>query len=227
MIVYRHLSSDEVLGMINNKKYDNKTIYGFNTFHYIDNLSYKHFFVFAQHTKHYCQGEMIGEYIIPDNIIYEKGFGFYKYVDTKRNMKLYYNRMPLPEIIIKEEDFKKDYLHGIYSELNDNLKQKILYPDDNEKYNELKEEYFEIDTDSAFYIDTNYSYSDVYYEMVYQLAKKNDMDLKKVARILKNIDLHNEIKKYFEDKIDFFQEQTKKYVKEIEYQRLELNRKII
>ena len=59
----------------------------------------------------------------------------------------------------------------------------------------------------------DYLYADIYYEMVYQLAKKNDMDLEKVAKILKNVDLYEEIRKFYEDNINFFYEQSRQYVK--------------
>ena len=53
---------------------------------------------------------------------------------------------------------------------------------------------------------------EIYNWSIYQLAKKNDMNLKKVAHLLKKVNLHEEIKKYFEDNIDFFHEQTKEYI---------------
>lgn len=211
MIVYRCLKSDEILGMINNKKYDHNTIYGQNTFHYEKDCFYKHFFVFAQHTKNYAVGDIIGEYIIPNDIIYEYGFGFYSGVKTMRNNKLFNWYIPLPEIIIREEDFRNEYLHSVNKELNGWLEQKKLYPNDNIKYNEPVEEYFKGNPNLMGY--TDYSYSDIYYEMVYQLAIKNDMNLNKVAYLLKNVDLHNEIKKYFENNIDFFHNQTNEYIK--------------
>lgn len=211
MIVYRCLQSAEILQMINNKKYDYNTIYGQNTFHYEAGCSYKHFFVFAQHTENYARSAIIGEYIIPNDIIYEYGFGLYSGVKTARNDKLFHYYMPLPEIIIKKEDFKKEYLHSVNKELNGWLEQKKLYPNDNEKYNEPNEEFLISNPDWIGY--TSYSYSDIYYEMVYQLAKKNDMNLNKVAYLLKDVDLHEEIKKYFENNIDFFHNQTKEYIK--------------
>ena len=211
MIVYRCLTSNEILSMINNIKYDNNTIYGENTFHYEEGCSYKHFFVFAQHTKNYSKHNIIGQYIIPNDIIYEHGFGFYGNIKTMRNNKLYYYYMPLPEIIIKEEDFKKEYLYSVNTEIDGYFGQKKLYFDGNKKYNEPSEEYFRGDPNYIGY--TDYSYSDIYYEMVYQLAKKYDMNLKKVTHLLKDVDLHEEIKKYFEDNIDLFHKQTKEYIK--------------
>lgn len=211
MIVYRCLESNEILGMINDKKYDHYTIYGQNTFQYEKGCSYKHFFVFAQHTKNYAKNYLIGEYIIPNNIIYEYGFGFYSDVKTTRNDKLFHWYMPLPEIIIKEEDFKKEYLNSVNKDLNGLLEQKILYSNDNKKYNEPTEEFFRGNPNYIGY--TDYSYSDIYYEMVYQLAKKNDMNLYKVAYLLKDVNLHEEIKKYFENNIEFFYKQTNEYIK--------------
>lgn len=211
MIVYRCLTSNEIIGMINDIKYDNNTIYGENTFHYEKDISYKHFFVFAGHTRFYNRSEIVGEYIIPNEIIAEQGFGFYGGVKTMRNDKLYGWYTPLPEIIIKEEDFKKEYLYKVTKELNGYFETKRLDFNDNDKYNEPTEEYFRGDPNSIGYLD--YSYAEIYYEMVYQLAKKNDMNLNKVAQLLVNTNLHEEVKKYYENNRDFFENQTKEYVK--------------
>lgn len=55
MIVYRCLTSEEIIGMINNKKVDYPIRYGENTFNYEKDCEYKHFFVFVQHTKKYVK----------------------------------------------------------------------------------------------------------------------------------------------------------------------------
>ena len=197
--------------MINNSQFNNHTIKGQNTFNYDDDTQYRHFFVFAQHASYYKKQKnypIIGEYIIPNEIIEQHGFGFYSNVETMRNDKLYGYYMPIPEIIIKEQDFRKEYLYKLKDWFNDCKK---LDKNDNEKYSEPLEEYFHGDPNSTGYLD--YSYADVYYEMVYQLAKKYNMDLKEVTNLLKNIDLHEEIKNYYKSNIKFFEKQTKKYVK--------------
>lgn len=211
MIVYRCLTSEEILGMINNKKIDYPIRYGENTFNYEKNCEYKHFFVFVQHTKKYSNSSVIGEYIIPNDIIDQYGFGFYGGVKTSRNDKLFGYYTPLPEIVVKEENLKKDYLHRVSSCIDGWMEQKILYDGSNNTYNEPTEKYFRGIPDWIGY--TDYSYSDIYYEMVYQLAKKNNMNLYKVVKLLENVDLHTEIKNYYEENKKFFYKQTKKYVK--------------
>ena len=216
MIVYRCLTSSEIISMINGNDYNKALIKGCNTFNYDNDIFYKHFFIFANHADYFKKEKgksypCIGQYIIPDDKIIEKGFGYYSSVKTMRNDKLYHWYMPLPEIIIKKDDFKNNYLYKIESDLYSDFVTNKLNDGDNKKYNEPIIDYFRSDPNSIGYLD--YSYADVYYEMVYQLAKKNDMDLKKVAKILKNVDLYEEIRKFYEDNINFFYEQSKQYVK--------------
>ena len=216
MIVYRCLTSCEIISMINGSDYNKSLIKGCNTFNYDNDIFYKHFFIFANHADYFKKEKgksypCIGQYIIPDDKIIEKGFGYYSSVKTMRNDKLYHWYMPLPEIIIKKDDFKNNYLYKIESDLYSDFVTNKLNDGDNKKYNEPIIDYFRSDPNSIGYLD--YSYADVYYEMVYQLAKKNDMNLEKVADILKRIDIYEEIKKYFENNIDFFHKQTKEYVK--------------
>ena len=216
MIVYRCLTSSEIISMINGSDYNKALIKGCNTFNYDNDIFYKHFFIFANHANYFKKEKgkpypCIGQYIIPDDKIIEKGFGYYSSVKTMRNDKLYHWYMPLPEIIIKKDDFKNSYLYKIESDLYSDFVTNKLNDGDNKKYNEPIIDYFRGDPNSIGYLD--YSYADVYYEMVYQLAKKNDMNLEKVADILKRIDIYEEIRKYFENNIDFFHKQTKEYVK--------------
>ncbi len=62
----------------------------------------------------------------------------------------------------------------------------------------------------------------IYYEMTFQLANKNDMNMYKVAELLKNMNLHYNIQKYFENNTELFEKQTKKYLKakKLAYKRL-------
>lgn len=218
MIVYRCLTSDEIIGMINNKEYTNQSIKGENTFSYINGVYYKHFFIFAEHADYYRKRNksiypVIGEFIIPKEIIKEQGFGYYGGVTTMRNDSLSSYYMPLPEIIIDMNDFKNEYLYKIESELYSDFITKKLNGDDNEKYNKLMEQYYSSSTGThglTGYLD--YSYADIYYEMVYQLAKSNNMNLGVVAKMLERVNLHNEIEEYFENNISLFKEQTSRYL---------------
>ena len=116
--------------------------------------------------------------------------------------------MPLPEIIIESKDFKKEYLYKLSNWFGDCKK---LANNDNEKYNEPLEESFHEGPYTSGYLD--YSYADIHYEMVYQLAKMYDMNLYHVAKLLKDIDLHEKIKTYYESNTTFFEKQTKEYQK--------------
>ena len=221
MIVYRCLTSKEITGMINNTN-DNKAalVKGENTFHYEQGVSYKHFFVFADHADYFREAHqkacpVIGQYVIPNDIIKETGFGFYGGVETMRNNGLFGWYAPLPEVIISTDDFKNDYLYKIESDLYSDFVTKRLDDEDNKKFNEPIEEEFLYDGRGKHgmcgYLD--YSYGDVYYEMIYQLAKKNHMNMYKVAELLKNTDFHEEIQKYFEENAKLFERQTKKFLK--------------
>lgn len=236
MIVYRCLTSNEILGMIQDNIYVSiNTNKGENTFKYKEDKKYKHFFVYAEHADYYkkCNRQkypVIGQYVIPNEIIEQQGFGFYGGVTTMRNDGLYGYYAPLPEVIINQSDFKSEFLYKLESELYSDFITKKLdrlesnfsdlinlnsSDNENEKYNEPMEEYF-LPYEKGLhgrsgYLD--YSYADVYYEMIYQLAQKNDMNLYKVAQILKNIDLHYEIEEYFQKNAIFFEIQTKKYLK--------------
>ncbi len=220
MIVYRCLTSKEIITMINNHNYQKALIKGENTFHYEPGISYKHFFIFADHAEYFRKENKIsypavGQFVIPNNIIKENGFGFYGGVKTMRNDKLYGYYVPLPEIIISNVDFKNSYLYKIESELYSDFIQKSLDGDDNVRFNEPKENYFIYNGKGTHgitgYLD--YSYADVYYEMIFQLAKENNMNMNKVAELLKNINLYDEIQTYFENNAKHFEKQTKKYLK--------------
>ena len=212
MIVYRCLRSNEILSMINNQEFNNKHVrMGKNTFHYEKNVKYKHFFVYAAHARFYKEqisAPVIGEFIIPNEIIDQQGYGFYSEVETMRNDRLYHWYMPLPEIIIKEKDFKKEYLYKVNDWFHNN---KLLDNNDNEKYNEPTEIYSNGEIYSHSY--TDYSYPDIYYEMVYQLFKSHNMDEDEVVKILLKMNLHTDVIKYYEENKSFFEEQTKQYIK--------------
>ena len=95
MIVYRCLTSSEIISMINGSDYNEALIKGCNTFNYDNDFFYKHFFIFANHADYFKKEKgkpypCIGQYIIPDNKIIEKGFGYYSNVKTMRNDKLYH-----------------------------------------------------------------------------------------------------------------------------------------
>lgn len=209
MIVFRGLNNVELLNMINNTDIKSNHQKGKNTFKY-DNAPYKHFFLFSDHVKFYRNNNLvIGEYVIPNNIIQQKGFGFYSMVHTTRNMKLYGYNIPLPEIIIKEEDFKKEYLYKLSNDNEESFTIKKLDNNDNEKLNEKEENYFG-DIDNPY---SRYSYAEVYYELLCELSKRNKWDMSKVTSILQKIDLVKEIENYYIDNKDILIQNKKEYFK--------------
>lgn len=72
MIVYRCLTSSEIISMINGSDCNKALVKGCNTFNYDNDICYKHFFIFANHANYYKK-EMgkpypcIGQYVIPDD----------------------------------------------------------------------------------------------------------------------------------------------------------------
>lgn len=214
MIVYRCITQGELMAMIHDQEYDTAIVKGENTLEYEKGVSYKHFFMFGNHAEYFRKNKgyhFVGQYVIPNELIAGKGFGFYGNVKTMRNKKLYGYYMPLPEVIVKKEDFKKEYLYCILPEVYAYYTENRLNDDDNKKFNEPIIKDFSLDGEGLSYLD--YSYTDIYYEMVYQIAKQHDMDLKKVAGLLKDIDLYEKIREYYANNTDLFREQTRLYVK--------------
>ena len=130
-----------------------------------------------------------------------------------RNNKLYNYYAPLPEVIISNTDFQNSYLYKIESEIYSDFTKKKLDNNDNIKFNEPIEDYFMYNGKNDIIGYLNYSYADIYYEMIFQLAKQNDMNMYKVTNLLKNLNLHEEIPKYFENNTKLFEKQTKRYLK--------------
>ena len=110
MILYRVMSSEELKELmgIEASKCERSTYCGNNTFIYERNTEYMHFFKYAEHAKDYLYkfGVIIAKFNIPDEIIDQKGFGFYN------------SDIPvLPEYIIKKENFDINYIVDFKSSL--------------------------------------------------------------------------------------------------------------
>lgn len=218
MIVYRCLTSDEIISSIKGVAHRNSPVRGFNTFKYNSYVSYKHFFLFAEHADYFRNRNertypCIGQYIIPNESVAEKGFGFYDGVKTIQNDSLYHYSIPLPEIIIDNRNYSSDYLYKLESNLYDDFIIKKLNGSDNEKYSEKMEEYQRVRIFGFGYF--KYSYADIYYEIVWRLAQKYNMDLKKVASALMKINLHDEIQKFYRQNQDFFKSKTKQLINDM------------
>ena len=48
-----------------------------------------------------------------------------------------------------------------------------------------------------------YSYANIYYEMIFQLARKNEMNMNKVTKLLKKLNFHNVIQRFLKTILDF------------------------
>lgn len=215
MVLFRCLSKEEIINMMHGDNKKNKIyLKGYNTFTY-DEEDYKHFFLYADHAKFFKGLDnylLIGEYIIPDEIIDQYGFGYYYGLSTRRNNTLSISDSPIPEVIIKQSNFDKKYLYNVDKSLNSEFQQKILKDDDNEKYKEEIEPYFNCPNLPLKY---RYSYAEVYYELVVNLIKKYNLNYTdEVVEYLDCKNLSEQINRYFYDNVDYFEEQTKKYIKE-------------
>ena len=79
-----------------------------NTFNYCDGIKYMHFFKFAERARKYMHqfGNRIIMCDIPDDLIDQSGYGFYKYI-TENNISI---SVPIPEYIIRRAGFKRKYI---------------------------------------------------------------------------------------------------------------------
>lgn len=203
MILFRAVTNEELLARINNNNhFEIYTIKGKNTFNYDPNIEYLHFFRFAEHAFYYKKAKRcvaVLECIIPNEIIEQYGFGFYGDVKTYKNEVLAGQYIPLPEYIIKADNFKTEYIYDINDVLYNNYIQKRLNHNDNEKYGEPIERELSLFNIAGGYDYRDFSYSEIYYEMVYTLLKTEKFDIDKVTKILLNFDLNKEILSYFEN----------------------------
>lgn len=148
MILYRAFTRKELLNMLhgNNVKI-NATIQGENTFRYDNGVDYMHFFKYAEHAFYYKNEKnviAVMECIIPDIIIEQKGFGYYGGVKTKKNSELFGYYMPLPEYIIKRDNFDMKYIYDVNNWLHPKYIRKELNGSDNEIYREAIVKYKEM-----------------------------------------------------------------------------------
>lgn len=113
MILYRVISSDEFINLranslkIRNKR--NQYSLDDNTFVYEPGVEYMHFFRYAGHAEMNKKnfGVQIIKVNIPDDLIEQHGFGFYWCCeDNIRNV------VPLPECIIKRENFDVKFIEN-------------------------------------------------------------------------------------------------------------------
>ena len=187
-VVYRCLSGNEVLDMINpsNRNYDR--IKNHNTFNYENDINYKHFFIFENHAEIFIpkyKDSLIGVFAIKEELIDQMGYGFYSNVKTKNNSKLGYMEIPIPELIVREENFNKESLIRLYNPLQ----------------NELYYGQYDNPFERKFIVDDGvYSYADIYYEIICDLLYKHNMNMNEIVEYLQKIDIKNEIENFFVEK---------------------------
>lgn len=191
MLVYRTVSSAELLNLVNGTEIKNyNVIHGENTFKYEKDKSYIHFFKYEGHALYYMKkrnNPIILRLDIPEELLGNAEYGFYSNVDTYYDDYLYSYYMPLPEYIITTDKFNKDYIVDFsYNGVWQNPK----------RYN-INRDLFWVKKEHLFHDDEvqNWSIESVYYEYIKTLANKLDYDMYKIARYLKDVDLDNELVK--------------------------------
>ncbi len=199
MLAYRCLKSLEIFCLINNEDYSPyNSAAGDNNFKYEDDIGYKHFFMFDDHAEYYkprLWAATIEICEIPDEIIDQYGFGFYDVVSSSKSSELYPERIPLPEIIIKEKDFDKKYIKFFTDTFK--LPGTKLSRTYKNKY------------DKVFNIgDEEYTYADIYYEMLCHLVEKHQIKPKDAVKYIQLESLREQLKEFFEDNHSYFEEQV-------------------
>ena len=111
MILYRDMGYQEYKKILHEEEIPvslERLKYKENTFKYIQNVPYMHFFRYLEHAKMYVHifGDFIVRCNVPDSLIEEAGYGFYQY----RNFKV---DAPIPELIIRRSEFLPEYMEGI------------------------------------------------------------------------------------------------------------------
>lgn len=191
MLVYRTVSSKELLSLINDIEYvNNNTVYGQNTFKYENDITYIHFFKFEDHALYYMKkrnNPIIVKYDIPDELLGNVEYGFYGDVDTYYDDTLYGYYMPLPEYAMNKEYFKKEYIvdfsyNGVWH---------------NHEKRDEKREFFWVEKEHLFNDKEMQAWTieSIYYEYIKLVSKRSNYDMNKVARYLKTIDLDDELDK--------------------------------
>lgn len=191
MLVYRTMSSSELLNLINETKVkDHHTIYGQNTFKYEKNKSYIHFFKYEYHALYYMKktsNPIIARLDIPNELLGNIEYGFYGGVDTYYDDSLYGCYMPLPEYIMLNDVFKKEFIvdfsyNGVWQDpKNYNIHSEFFWVE--------KERLFQEKEKQAWTIES------IYYEYIKIVSKKYNYNMDKVAQFLKSINLDEELDK--------------------------------
>jgi hypothetical protein len=191
MLVYRTVSSNELLNLIDIEASKNANIIkGQNTFKYEKGKTYIHFFKYEEHALYYMKkrnNPIIIRLDIPDDILGNIEYGFYGDVDTYYDDCLYGYYMPLPEYVIPIDKFKKEYIidfsyNGVWQ--------------DPLRYN-IEKEFFWVEKEYLFHDKEMQAWTteSIYYEYVKIVSEKYKYNMDKVASYLKTINLDEELDK--------------------------------
>lgn len=190
MIVYRTMSSVEMLNLLCDKNIkNNNTIKGENTFKYNKDNEYIHFFKYEEHALYFMKksgNPVIAKINIPDEILPPLSYGFYGDVDTYYDDALYGYYMPLPEYALDISLMKKEYIVDFS---NNGVWKDPLRINDSHHY------YFWVTRKERFKEETQmWTKESIYYQYVKILLSKFNYDMNKVTNFLLKIDLDEEIK---------------------------------
>lgn len=194
MILYRTMTTYELINRLKGVHDSSVGIRGENTFYYEPNQEYIHFFQYAEHAFYYMNRTyspyvIVARCVIPDDVIYDKGFGYYGEVETYKNNSLYNWYIPLPEYRLKKEDFKNAYIQEFANILRTKMVENNTY--------ELP--LFNLNRDGIIRARRMYSYADMYYELLCSLCKRYAYDMEKIIKYLEHQELNEIIEQYYQE----------------------------
>jgi hypothetical protein len=191
MLVYRTVSSSELLNLIGEKNLKNDNIIkGQNTFKYDADKNYIHFFKYENHALYYMKkrnNPLIIRLDIPDEILGNIEYGFYGNVDTYYDDFLYSYDIPLPEYVISTDKFKKEYI--VDFSYNGVWQNPMRYNVNREFFWVEKEHLFHDKEMQAWTIES------IYYEYLKFVSERFKYNMYDVANYLKTVNLDDELEK--------------------------------
>lgn len=193
MYVYRAMSSDELINIINGVNSKDILHKGLNTFKYEQDVDYIHFYKYAQHAfiNSHMFGTIVAKIKLDDNIIPPLEYGIYTGIKTDYDDTLSLNNFPIPEIVIDRKLFSNNNIIGFSNAFTENFQRS---EDGN----------FPL----SFYVSKKnilgmnqlqeWDIHSIYYEYVKSLFPLFDNSGISVALYLKTIDLDKELMKFAE-----------------------------
>ena len=171
MLLYRIMSNYELKKLmgIDVSNLHKNTLRGENTFKYAPNTKYMHFFRYAQHAKQRISqfGVIIAVFDIPNELIDQFGYGFYN------------SKAPIPECIIKEENFNINFL----KEFTYELKLGWCLPNIKEE-NQYLCTYLDLYNELIAYLENKYMKSKAYKSISFSTFFLDNMKDKDIEEVL-------------------------------------------